>query len=136
MRASLQTSIVLITLFVCAIGCRHHVPAGTAKLIDPPWAGFGEPGPGKIVVEISGDVRHPGRYYLPVGANLCSIYTAFGGWGGRGEFHAAPKNVRLTREIGGESTETNYEIRTMTEQEKQAVILKNGDSLYYPTMLF
>jgi protein involved in polysaccharide export with SLBB domain len=87
-------------------------------------------------VEVSGDVQHPGRYYLPVGADLCSIYKAFGGWGGRSEFHAAPKNVRLTRKIGGERTETNYEIRKMTEQEKQAVILKDGDRLYYPTLLF
>jgi protein involved in polysaccharide export with SLBB domain len=88
------------------------------------------------MVEVSGDIRHPGRYYLPVGADLCSIYKAFGGWGGRSEFNAAPKNVRLTRESGRERTETKYEIRKMTEQEKQAVLLKDGDRLYYPTVLF
>ena len=136
MRRFLQTAIILVSLFVCTTGCRHQPPPATAKQADPPWAGFGEPGPGKIMVEVSGDVRHPGRYYLPVGADLCSIYKAFGGWGGRSEFHAAPKNARLTREIGGERTETKYEIRKMTEQEKQAVILKDGDRLYCPTLLF
>jgi hypothetical protein len=136
MRAFIQTAIVLVSLLVWAAGCRHHPPPPTAKQADPPWAGFGEPGPDKITVEVSGDVRHPGTYYLPVGADLCSVYKAFGGWGGHSDFQVAPHHVRLSRENGGKRTETKYEIRKMTEEEKQAVILKDGDRLYYPMLVF
>ena len=117
-------------------GCRHQPPTNGAQKPDSPWPGFGEPGVGKISVVVHGDVRHPGHYYLPAGASLESIYATLGGWGGRGEFHAPPTKVRLTREVGGQRTEMDYYIKKMTANEKAAVKLQDGDILYYPIILF
>jgi hypothetical protein len=136
-RASFQsTGLLLIVLLMCVAGCRHQPAANVAQKLSSPWAGFGEPGPGMISVVVAGDVRHPGHYYLTSGANLESIYTAFGGWGGHGEFYVAPYRMRLTREVGGKRTERYYQIRRMTKQEREALELKDGDTLYYATVLF
>jgi hypothetical protein len=126
----------LVAMLVCATGCRHQPAAGTSKPVASSWAGFGEAGPDKIAVVVSGDVQHPGKYYLAAGASLDSLYAAFGGWGGHGELGAPPHRVLLTRENAGKRTETYYEIKKMTPREKQAVILKDGDSIYYPVVLF
>ena len=113
----------LIAITVCFASCRH-TPQGQV------WD-FGQPGPGKILVFIDGDVKNPGRYYVDDGANLDSVLSVFGGWGGRGDGGAPPVTVTVQRERDGKLERVNYRFRKMSASERAAVRLRDGDQLYY-----
>jgi len=116
----------LLALTVCILSCTH-MPQNQSRVWD-----FGQPGPGKICVVIFGDVKYPGRYYLDGGANLDSVMSVFGGWGGHGDFGGAPpRTVTLQRERDGKIERVNYRFIKMSASERQAVRLSDGDMLIY-----
>ena len=118
----------LIAFAFCVASCRHTRPEA--------WD-FGQPGVGKILVFIDGDIRHPGRYYLDDGANLDSVLSVFGGWGGRGDFGGAPPfKVTLQRERDGKIERLDFRFQKMSASERQAVRLSDGDQLVYHVTIF
>lgn len=119
----------LIAVAVCLVSCTHG-PKGQT------WD-FGQPGPGRIVVFIDGDVKHPGRYYLHAGANLDSVLSVFGGWGGQGDFGGAPPSkVTLQRKQNGKLERVDYRFPRMSTSEREAVRLRDGDQLLYHVSVF
>jgi hypothetical protein len=125
--------LLVVTLVALALGvssCQHTRPE--AEVWD-----FGQPGVGKILVFIGGDVKHPGRYYLDDSANLDSVLTVFGGWGGQGDFGGAPPyKVTLSREQDGKMGQVVYRFRKMSASERQAVRLSDGDKLFFNVSIF
>lgn len=97
---------------------------------------YGEPGPGKIAVIIRGDVKCPGKYYLDEGTSLESALSFFGGWGNRGDGGAVPSKAIVTRMKEGAVEKNPYRFWKMTKGEREAVILKDGDTLSFPTIIF
>jgi hypothetical protein len=127
----------LLALAVCIVGCQHTQEKAVERKPDLPWGGFGEPGVGKICVFVGGDIKHPGLYYLIEGASLDSVYYSFGGWGGHGDFGGTPPlRVSITRNMDGAQSKQYYQIKKMTKEQRDAVKLKDGDVLEYPTVYF
>jgi hypothetical protein len=98
-----------------------------------PWQGFGQPGPGRIVVTVLGDIMHPGQYLLDEGANLESVYQACGGSGGHGDFGGTPPRRVIVNRKGKATT---YAMVHMTKEAREAIKLADGDILTYPTIYF
>jgi protein involved in polysaccharide export with SLBB domain len=94
------------------------------------------PSPGKIAVTIVGGVKRPGRYWLSDSSNLATAWEVSGGSGGHGDFGGVgPHHVILKRMIDGHEESTKYSLKLPDEQ-KAAIILKDGDELFYPTIYF
>jgi hypothetical protein len=121
-----------ILICVLAVGLASCATPPTA----PPLQQYGTPSDGKIQVTIGGDVKYPGRYWVSESSSLATIQELFGGWGGAGDFGGeAPTHVVLVRMVNGQQVRTKYPINIPPDQ-KAAVLLKNGDFLYYPTVVF
>jgi hypothetical protein len=129
----------LVTVAIClsTLGCQQSPhpgnpwPKGNIR-----WAGFGEPGLGKVSVVVDGEVAYPGQYFLEKGANLESVMYSIGGPGGAGDMSIPPQTVKLIRTVNGQPEKISYPIRKMTKEEREAVSLYDGDILYYPTIVF
>lgn len=131
-----MVGVLLLAANACLLGCRH-IPEGVAvQQTESVWAGYGEPEVGNICVFVDGDVKHSGRYYLKRGANLESVYYAFGGWGGCGDAGLPPPRVVIVRRVGERKKTVSYPVRKMTKREREAVKLKDGDTLRYLTAIY
>ncbi|MBA4146860.1 MAG: hypothetical protein H0X66_02010 [Verrucomicrobia bacterium] len=118
----------VLLLCMLFLGCKH-----TQSL--PIVAEYGTAGADNIQVTIRGDVKHPGKYWIPNGTTLAGIAKVFGGSGGRGDFGGVgPLSVILTREIAGKTIKTKYSLRH--QEQLEAIQLKDGDTLHYPAVLF
>src|SRR5262245_54339638 len=114
------TSILFCFAAVGLLSCAHSPPPA------PPIAEYGTPGAGKIQVTICGDVKHPGRYWIPEASNLATVQEVFGGWGGHGDFGgAAPLRVILIRVVDGREVRTKHSLWGQPEQ-KATFTLKDG----------
>src|SRR4051812_5909887 len=123
-RFTLLVSARLLLLMFLSSGCAQTKLADLTTAQPTPKVerqSYGEPGPRKIAVIISGDVKHPGKYYLDDGANLDSVLSVFGGWGARGDGGAPPTKATLTRMKTGVAEKTSYRFWKMTKEEREAV---------------
>ena len=129
--------IVTLGVALWLAGCAHTAEKTSPQKPEVAWAGYGNPGVDKVSVIVTGDVKHPGRYYLATGASLASVYFAFGGWGGHGHFEGSPPHrVSITRQVGAATQQTWYQINKMSTEERAAVRLEDGDVLRYPAVIF
>lgn len=110
------------------------------KIADLIWQGFGTPGPGKIAVNIVGEVEHPGRYHLERGTSLLSMPLSAGGLIRRGGLstneHLLPQMVVVRRTKDNKPHKMTYPIVRMSEEELDSVKLQDGDTVEYPQVIF
>ena len=127
--------LLAILAVICCVSCQHtgHQVQSVSRAL--PWFGFGEPGSGKIMVEVVGrDPSHPGRYYLADDANLESVHRSFGGYHDEGEANYwPPPKVYVTHSDG---TRIRYPLSKMTKEQRESVRLRDGDRLDYATATY
>lgn len=122
--------ILLCIAAVSLLSCAHTPPA------PPLLTEYGIPGAGKIQVVIDGDVKHPGKYWIPNTSNLVTVEKVFGGWGGHGDFGGVPPlRVILIRGVNEHEVRNKYSLNMPADQ-KAAITLEDGDKLLYPAILF
>jgi hypothetical protein len=113
-----------------ATSCQNTKQSTSVQINHDQWNGFGEAGPGKIVVRISGFVQRPGSYYLAEGTSLESVLSVFGGWDNPND---PPNIVRLRRETG---EQYSIRLRKETVTEIGQLGLKNGDIIDFHKRLW
>jgi len=122
---ALVFSAILLVLIVSSFGCRHTQPVASAS--------FGQPGPGKIVVFITGDIDRPGRYYVDDGTALEGIPHLAGGLHVCSTCGMSPSSVSVNPQ--GQPEEKQRYSLSRTNQ-LQSVRLRDGDVVSYATMHF
>ena len=126
---------IVASILLC-IGSVSLLSCASSPPPPPPLTEYGTPGAGKIQIAISGDVKQPGRYWIPDTSNLATVEKVFGGWGGRGDFGGVPPlRVILIRQVDGREVRTKHSLN-MPPDQKAAIILKDGDRLVYPAVVF
>ena len=59
-----------------------------------------------------------------------------GGPGGAGDMGVPPQSVIVTRVVHDRPEKIEFTFRKMTKEEREAALLKDGDILYYPRIVF
>ena len=117
-----------LLLTVCFAGEAPALPAQTNSPVatrPPELPVFGEAGPGKIKVKVTGEVKRPGIYYLKSKAVIADALeaaqgkTEFFGW----------RNARLMRAEAGQTNDVLY-----MRKKNYSIPLVDGDWLliYHP----
>jgi len=119
--AALLAAVLAVAL---SCGCRHARPADSASQAPDP-AG---------TVRLEGRIlREPRLYHLRQGANLeALIHREFWYYFEKGS--QIDMRITLIREAGEEKTRTVFDYASMTEQAREAVILRNGDVLRFENL--
>jgi protein involved in polysaccharide export with SLBB domain len=94
---------------------------------------FGQPGPGKIVIAIAGDVEQPGQYYVDGGTKVESLPALAGGLRVCSTCHMSPSVVYLIPRGHPEHKQWYSLSRT---EELQDIRLIDGDMVNYATRHF
>ena len=115
---------LILFIALVSVGC-HTQPVARAP--------FGQPGSGKIVIAIAGDVEQPGQYYVDGGAAVESLPALAGGLRVCSTCHMSPSVVYLTPR-GHPEQKQRYSL-SRTEQLRD-IHLKDGDMLSYATRHF
>jgi hypothetical protein len=125
-RAQLAVFITVVLL----IGCKS---SQQPRLSSTP----SETNPGKIRITITGDIRHPGRYWVSNSVSLADLPIIAGGWGGHGEFSAPPSRAIVTNSTANPNYPVViYHLRKLSVTEQVAIHFRDGDVIRFPAIIF
>jgi hypothetical protein len=123
----LPMAIVLIAL-VLFISNARAIRGAEEAIALPETKQYGDPGPGKILIFIKGQVAHPGQYYVEQGATLAELLKLVGG------FLACPDCQKFPTMVSvypGENRNGSKHYILADVQVLKTVLLRDGDHVSF-----
>lgn len=119
--------VLLLALGVWLVGCQHATHKDAAQKPALPWAGFGEPGTGKITVFVAGYVANQGRYHFSDSVTLADLPHLVGGFISCQTCGHTPTLIRVLR--GTEKLD--FSLTGENKKEIETFCLRDGDIINY-----